>query len=195
MTVHNETSNPVMKRHFLEILHNLTKEGYAITTLSHKHMHARFSSQKGSLFVYVPSTEESLCFKGEKTDSPETCDTDLNMVIPLCDYDPISLIAYLIKVKPPTGTTNLTEFVSFMSNNNLIETLDLCCVTLASKCEALIDITSRGIGYEFKMLNSDVQATKNSLPNLVTKFRDKKLYFVSPEELLDWVMAQEKRSI
>lgn len=190
MTVDNETSKTVMKRHFLEILYSLFKEGYAINTLTHKHMHAKFSSQKGSFFVYVPFTGEGLGFKEEKTTSHVSGDTDLNMVIPLCDYDPISVVATLVKSKPPTGTTNLTEFVSFMSNNNLIETLDLSFVTLESKGYTIIEMTYQGIEYTFKMLNADALVTQNTLPNLVTKFRDKELYFVSPAELVDWVISQ-----
>lgn len=190
MVVDFGTNKFKIERHFLMMLDALLKQGYALKDYTPNALHARFASQKGDFVLRVSPTLQELHFNGIGINPHSNSAGVSTIVMSTENRDPRTILSILAVTKPPTGLNNLSAFMIYILDTQTADSIKV--IITQSKNGAKVDVQKHKEINTFTFLNGDDYFSRTGLTNLIIRYQDKELYFVSPSELLAWVTPQEK---
>ena len=173
---------------FKVLVNDLLNKGYAITEFSPTFMNATFKSHNGDIKLKLAENAvASVIVQGKGVDpqAPKTANSMLVLTTDKALY--ARGVTSLIQTNPPTGTDILSAFVSTAL---VQERFMMMKVTVhMSGTQARIDLENKGELRTFTMENP----SSKSGTTLICK--QASIYATTPQDILVWVMSQERRYI
>ena len=173
---------------FKILVTELLNKGYAITEFNPTFMRATFKSQKGDIKLKLAENAvASVIIQGRGVD-PQAPKTANSMLVITTDSTVFNKgVNSLLQTNPPTGIDILSTFVSTVLVQERFMLLKTT-VTM-SGTQARVDLENKG---ELRTFTMETPTSKNGTP-LICK--QASIYATTPQDILMWVMSQERRYI
>lgn len=173
---------------FKILVTELINKGYAITEFSPTFMRATFKTQNGDIKLKLAENAvASVIIQGKGVD-PQAPKTANSIIVITTDNVVFTQgVNSLLQTNPPTGIDILSAFVSTVLVQERYMMLKI--TVNMSGTQARIDLENKGELRTFTMENP----TSKSGTSLVCK--QASIYASTPQDILMWVMSQERRYI
>lgn len=173
---------------FKILVKELLSKNYAITEFSPSFMRATFKTQNGDIKLKLAENAvASIIIHGKGVDpqAPKTANSMLVITSEKLIFD--RGVASLLQTNPPTGTDILSAFIMLA----LVQEKFMLLTTSVSMSgtQARIDLDHKG---ELRTFTMESPASKSGT-GLVCK--NASVFASTPQDILTWVMSQERRYI